>query len=72
MTIAVVAHKATKKPMMEPDLRSSFAGVTFRINATSESFAKQTLIMNRNVAAYCSFGKCKLSAGVQCVTTRLK
>ena len=55
MTMVVAAHNTTTKPMIRPDLRSRAKGVRFRMNATSDSFAKQTLVMNKKVAAYCAF-----------------
>ena len=55
MTIAVAAHKMTKRPMVRPSFRSKAKGVRFRRNATSDSFAKHTLVIDIKLAAYCAY-----------------
>ena len=55
MTVAVTAQKTTIKPMIRPSLRSRVKGVRLRRNAASDSVAKQTLVVNEKVAAYCAF-----------------
>jgi len=56
-----MAHRTTKLPIIRPHLRSRGNGVRFRRNDTRDSLAKQTLAMNKKVAAYCAFDKLALS-----------
>ncbi len=55
MSIAVIYHNKTTKPMTRPILRSNFQGVRFSKNAISENFANVMLVINRKVAAYCAW-----------------
>ena len=55
MSIAVIYHNKTTKPMIRPILRSTFLGVRLPRNAISENFANVILVIDRKVAAYCAW-----------------